>query len=174
MKYLIDYSGWFREGGYCQFYPIKNHKNLGFKEFRSKNKAQYALSTQKKLAKFDLAPKVYSAVCTLSFAPEDDTWLPDSSDWGYVTEIAREGKEKFVPLKDIQELVNSIREKTGLKFWDCHWFNVGLVKRSGKNKLVCIDTGKESFDGLSNAWGFSDPGPKCNYCDKYQCRCSEY
>ena len=62
--------------------------------------------------------------------------------------------------------------KTGLKFWDCHWYNIGTVKRGRKNKVVCIDTGKESFDGDSNAWGFAEPGPKCCYCEKYQCKCS--
>lgn len=174
MHYLIDYSSWFDEGGYCQFYPIKNHKNLGFKEFRSKKKAEYARSVQSKLAKFDLAPNVESKICCLEFAPEVDCWVPESSDWGYVTEIAKPGKKNFVPLKDIQLLVNNIHKKTGLKFWDCHWYNLGFVKRSGKSKLVCIDTGKESFDGLANAWGFADPGPKCGYCNKYQCRCSEY
>ena len=37
--------------------------------------------------------------------------------------------------------------------------NIGLIKRR-KKKLVCIDTGKESFSGYSNAWGYLDPGPK--------------
>ena len=76
-------------------------------------------------------------------------------------------------MKNIQSLVEDIREKTGLKFWDCHWYNVGLVNRNNRAKLVCIDTGKESFNGVSNAWGFADPGPKCCYCNTYQCKCSE-
>jgi hypothetical protein len=75
-------------------------------------------------------------------------------------------------MKDIQNLVNDIELKTGLKFWDCHWFNVGIIKRDRKNLVVCIDTGKESFDAISNAWGFADPGPKCGYCSRYQCKCS--
>ena len=33
--YLIDYSDWFDEGGYCQVYPIKDKKDLVFKEFRN-------------------------------------------------------------------------------------------------------------------------------------------
>jgi hypothetical protein len=70
--------------------------------------------------------------------------------------------------------VTKIHEKTKLKFWDCHWSNVGVIQRKGRNKVVCIDTGKESFDGCANAWGFADPGPKCSYCLRYQCRCSEY
>ena len=63
-------------------------------------------------------------------------------------------------------------EKTGLKFWDCHWYNVGLVKRGKVKKVVCIDTGKESFNGMANAWGYNTPGPQCGYCNEYQCNCS--
>ena len=37
-EYLIDYSDWFDEGGYCQVYPIKDKKKLVFKEFRNKKK----------------------------------------------------------------------------------------------------------------------------------------
>jgi hypothetical protein len=77
-------------------------------------------------------------------------------------------------LSEIQNLVNIIHDKTGLKFWDCHYYNIGYVTRNKKSKLVCIDTGKESFDRECNAWGFSEPGPKCNYCKKYQCKCSIY
>ena len=76
-------------------------------------------------------------------------------------------------MRNIQDLVDEIKEKTGLKFWDCHWYNVGTVVRNKKKKVVCIDTGKESFDGNANAWGFADPGPKCGYCLKYQCKCPE-
>ena len=34
-KYTID-TEWLDEGGYCQVYPIKNHKELVFKEFYNK------------------------------------------------------------------------------------------------------------------------------------------
>jgi hypothetical protein len=175
MEYLIDYSDWFEEGGYCQLYPIKNHPHLGFKEFYTKKKAASAYSIQKKLSKFDLAPKVYSKVCKLNFAQEDDGYCPDPSDWGYVTELAKtHAAATKIKMQDIQHLVERIHKKTGLKFWDCHWYNVGTVKRSSKTKVVCIDTGKESFDGYANAWGFAEPGPKCCYCLKYQCNCLEY
>jgi len=175
--YEIDYSDWFDEGGYCQFYPIKNHPNLGFKEFRNKRDATKAYSNQKLLSKFDLAPKLYSKVCKLNFAEEQDIILVDTiNDWGYVTEIAKSGG-KVSSLQQLQKLVDSIYEKTKLEFWHCHWENIGLITREGRNKLVCIDTGKESFNRDCNAWGFSDPGPKCNYCNTYhtyQCKCSEY
>jgi len=173
-KYLIDYSDWFDEGGYCQVYPIKNKKNWVFKEFYNKKKANDAYRYQKLLAKFDLAPQIYSKVCRLYFA-EDGDWKPDDpSDWGYITEYAKTHHANTkISMSSIQKLVDDIYEKTGLKFWDCHWYNVGLVQRNGSKKLVCIDTGKESFSGTANAWGFADPGPKCSYCNKYQCRCSE-
>lgn len=172
--YKIDYGSWFEEGGYSQIYPIYGKSNLGFKEFRNKKKAEYAYSVQKKLSKFDLAPKVYGKVCRLEFQPEEDVYQPDPSDWGFITELATvPNANTIISMKQIQSLVNQIQEKTKLKFWDCHWYNIGLIRRRGRNKVVCIDTGKESFDGDSNAWGFANPGPKCCYCNKYQCRCSE-
>ena len=174
-NYQIDYSDWFDEGGYCQVYPIKDKKDWVFKEFRNKKKAQESYNYHKKLAKFDLAPKIYSQVCKLKFAEDEDYHLFDVSDWGYITECAKtcEANSK-ISMRDIQNLVEQIHEKTGLKFWDCHWYNVGLVKRNKKNKVVCIDTGKESFDGQANAWGNNSPGPKCDYCEEYRCNCSTY
>lgn len=173
-KYTIDYSDWFDEGGSCQVYPIKNKKEWVFKEFRSKKKAQESYKYHKLLEKFDLAPKIHSKITKLDFAEEDGLTITEPSDWGYITEYAKthEANTK-ISMASIQKLVNDIHEKTGLKFWDCHWYNVGLVLRGQKKKLVCIDTGKESFSGISNAWGFAEPGPKCNYCNKYQCNCSE-
>lgn len=173
MEYLIDYSDWSDEGGYCQVYPIHDQKNWIFKEFRSKKKAQESYRLQKELAEYDLAPQIYSNICRLKFM-EEDGWQPDEpSDWGYITERATPVPHNDTFMKGIQSLVEEIKEKTGLKFWDCHWYNVGLVNRKKHKRLVCIDTGKESFNGVANAWGFADPGPKCCYCDKYQCKCSE-
>ena len=172
IDYEIDYSDWFDEGGYCQVYSIKNHTDLVFKEFRNKTKAVQACAVQKKLAKFDLAPQVITPVCQLRFTKAKNIVFDQISDWGYVTEYAKPCKPNSqVSMKDIQYLVDQINSKTGLKFWDCHWYNIGLLKRGKKNKIVCIDTGKESFDGYANAWGNTDPGPKCRYCLKYKCSC---
>lgn len=173
MTYTIDYNGRFDEGGYCQFYRILGHSNLGFKEFPTKQKATKAYSIQKKLSKFDLAPKLYGKICKLEMVDLQDTCLNTISDWGYITEIASMRLVKKRTLQEIQDLVDIIYEKTKLKFWDCHYYNMGLVRRQGKQKLVCIDTGQESFDGWANAWGNSDPGPKCGYCKKYNCKCEE-
>lgn len=173
MSYLIDYSDWFDEGGYCQVYPIKNKPEWIFKEFRSKKKAQESYSYQKLLSKFDLAPKIHSKICKLDFAPDDGCIFDEPSDWGYITERAYPVDHTDARMKQIQDLVETIQNKTGLKFWDCHWYNVGLLLRNNCETLVCIDTGKESFNGLSNAWGMATPGPKCCYCEEYQCKCSE-
>jgi hypothetical protein len=172
-NYLIDYSGWSDEGGYCQVYPIKDKQGWVFKEFKNKKKAQESLGLQKKLARYDLAPQVYSQLCRLHFMPEDGYSPNEPSDWGYITERAYPVNHNDKTMKDIQYLVENIHSQTGLKFWDCHWYNVGIIKRDNTKKLVCIDTGKESFNGIANAWGFSDPGPKCSYCNRYQCKCSE-
>lgn len=170
--YLIDGSKEFHEGACCQVYFIKDYPNLVFKEFANKKKAQESHNTQTKLALFDLAPKTITELCKICFYFEDKS-LSQITEWGYITEYAKICEPNTtIKMKDIQKLVDDIHKKTGLKFWDCHWYNVGLVKRGRKNKVVCIDTGKESFDADTNAWGFSSPGPKCNYCNRYQCYCS--
>lgn len=171
MKYTIDYTSWFSEGGSCQFYPIVEDINLGFKEFFNKARATKARSIQQKLSGFDLAPKVYSPVCKLMMVDHEDNCYSQQSDWGYVTEIACHKRFSKKNLKQIQSLVDQIEQKTSLKFWDCHYDNLGLIQRKGKQKLVCIDTGKESFDSSANAWGNPDPGPQCGYCKKFSCKC---
>lgn len=167
-------------GAYCDFLIIKNCPNYGFKSFTSKKKAEIALINQKKLSKYDLAPKVMSALCKIPYYYDPDlleSWTPNITvtGWGFITEKASlidYDSHKTSYLCKIQKLVDNIWEKTKLKFWDCHQNNIGNVKRGRKTQLVCIDTGRESFEPDTNAWGFAEPGPKCCYCNKYQCRCS--
>ena len=166
IDYQIDDSLYI-DGGYCQFYTIDN--TIGFKEFKNKRKANYARSVQKQLSKYSLAPIVMTKVCRLNFA---NTF--QHTEWGYITEKAIHAEYGHVPLKLIQTLVDDIYKYSGLKFWDCHYDNIGWVKRNNQTKLVCIDTGKESFSGYCNAWGLSKAGPQCPYCLKYQCKCSTY
>lgn len=167
-KYKVDLSNYYSEGGgYCTLFKISNETSLGFKEFISKSRAAYAIEIQKKLSKYTLAPKVHSGLCKMRYEP----FFPDKiSGWGYVTELAVIGSKK-TKLWRIQKLVDTIYDKTKLKFWDCHTGNIGYIIRDGKKKLVCIDTGKETWDGYANYFGNSDPGPKCSYCLKYQCEC---
>lgn len=164
------------EGGSAEFFPIKDNADLGFKQFRNKKAANNAWKKQKLLSKFHLAPKVISNVCKLpiTIEPYSASFIIQTN-WGYVTEKAKIVDENIMQkrLDQIQDLVEKIEKKTGLQFWDCHYWNIGYIKRNNKTKLVCIDTGQESFDWESNAWGFGKPGPKCNYCDRYQCKCSE-
>ena len=182
--YLVDDS-YHDSGGYCDFLPIRHYPDLGFKSFKRKDKAQQALDCQKKLAQFDLAPVPITDLCKIPYYFDPKilaVWTPSetTTGWGFVTEKARLINYKYIDnnknpyLHKIQDLVDNIWEKTRLKFWDCHEHNVGYIKRGRKKYFVCIDTGKESFHPQSNAWGFAEPGPKCCYCNRYQCKCSEY
>ena len=191
--YLVDDS-YSDSGGYCDFLPIKGYPDLGFKSFKRKDKAEQALKYQKKLARFDLAPIPLTDLCKIPYYFDSKilaVWTPSetTTGWGFVTEKAsmlesetinidciKLGRHLYTApyLLKIQKLVEDIKEKTGLKFWDCHEHNVGYIKRGRRKLFVCIDTGKESFHPHSNAWGGSTPGPKCCYCNRYQCKCSEY
>lgn len=171
MKYTIDSCN-FDEGGSAEFFSIKENKKLGFKQFRSKKSANSAYQKQKLLSKYGLAPKVVGKVCKLKAKEGPITY---ETNWGFVTERAKIVDEKTWTRKldKIQNLVDTIQQKTGLKFWDCHYYNIGYIKRKNKAKLVCIDTGSESFDRNANAWGYEKPGPKCDYCDKCSCNCED-
>jgi hypothetical protein len=167
-KYKIDLYSYSDQGGYCTFYCILNKKNLAFKEFISKSRAEYARKIQLKLSKHTLAPKVLSKTCKIKY----ETLFPGrKSGWGYITEVAKTIQKDSVSLNKIQKLVDKIQLKTKLKFWDCHWDNLGYITRENKKCLVCIDTGKETWAGDANYFGNVDPGPKCSYCLRYQCKC---
>lgn len=170
-KYTVDYNT-FQEGGAAEFYNLKENKSLGFKQFRNKKMASVAYSNQKLLSKYGLAPKVIGNICQLPYILYNGTGWVEKTNWGFITIKARIVLDANIMkkrLKQIQDLVDKIYKKTGLKFWDCHYWNIGYIK----DRLVCIDTGKESFQPYCNAWGFAEPGPRCCYCNKYQCRCEE-
>ena len=169
---------WHNSGGYCDFLPIKNYPELGFKCFHKKYRAYKSLKNQKLLSELNLAPKVFSGICRIPY--DYDAELLEfhnptitTTEWGYITEKAIMIRSKIIPYKKIQNLVDKIKNKTSMKFWDCHENNVGYINRGGKKILVCIDTGDESFCGYSNAWGFEEPGPECPYCNKYSCLCDD-
>jgi hypothetical protein len=173
---LVDTS-WCDSGGSCDFLPIRGHKDLGFKNFKNKAKAKTAWSFQSKLSKFNLAPKLYSGICKIPYSYDLELlkyWNPKDTvtEWGFVTQKAEMLDETDQPLIKLQNLVDAIYKHTSIKFWDCHWTNVGYIKHRGRNKLVCIDTGEESFQGYANAWGYEEPGPKCPYCNVYACECA--
>ena len=151
------------EGGSAGFYRLKESKSLGFKEFGSKKDANFAYKIQLKLAKLGLAPKVYGKVCKIKVDIHENYSEPTG--WGFITQIVK--IRKRLSRSKIQHLVDNIRKKAKLDFWDCHEYNIGIHN----NKYVCIDTGKESFDGLCNVWGNNNPGPLCTDCNKYNCKC---
>lgn len=173
--YIVDMD-WCKSGGYCDFLPIKDEPLLGFKHFQSKIRAEQTLANQKILSRFDLAPNPVTEVCKIPYYYDLELlryWIPDKTvtEWGYVTEKAETIEEyNHATYKQIQDLVDNIEKKTSLKFWDCHIENIGIVKRGKTKKIVCIDTGNESFTHYCNAWGGLDPGPRCAYCMKYNCK----
>lgn len=162
--------------GYTRIYGVTEHElseNKVFKAFRSKDIATVSLTYQKKLAKYNLAPQVYTTLFHINNPAK-------KSGWGFITEKAEDFYSDYAAcakfdscgaLRKIQKLVEDIAQKTKLKFWDCHYGNIGYIIRDKKPVLVCIDTGKESFRNANNAWGYADPGPKCSYCLRYACRC---
>lgn len=163
-KFLTD------EGGSAGFYILKESKTIGFKEFNSKREAEYAYKIQKKLARLGLAPKVYGKICKIKVEARHfsgEKWF-ESTGWGFLTQIVKISKR--LSRQKIQKLVNDIRKKARLSFWDCHEYNIGVYR----NKYVCIDTGKESFDANCDAWGMGTPGPFCSECKKYSCKCEGY
>lgn len=154
------------EGGSANFYKLKESNDLGFKEFASKKEAIFAYNIQKKLAKFNLAPKTYGKIrrIVVKFENGSSSWY-ENTGWGFLTQIVKINKK--LSHKKIQKLVDDIHTKTKLLFWDCHEYNIGTYR----NKYLCIDTGKESFQQDCNAWGNSFPGPECKECKKYSCSC---
>lgn len=132
------------------FYTLKNSKR-GFKTFENEEAATIAHHNQKRLAEYDLAPRVYSDVGRVRVGEGKKL-----SKWGYITEMAdtigcggnscsccdRDELECEME-DDINELVGKI-EEIGFYFGDCHSGNVGYVKRGSRWVLVCIDTGDES------------------------------
>jgi hypothetical protein len=152
MAKQVKYTGIPTENGtFTTFYKLKGRKTIAFKDFESKDLAIDAMDSQKTLSNFGLAPKVYGKVRKIDYI--DDCGNKRRSNWGYITEIARVFDERDDDSYDedmrdeIETLANEIEMWTGISFYDCHRGNVGYIKREGKEILVCIDTGAESFSG---------------------------
>jgi hypothetical protein len=139
-------------GSRSKFYTLEDKKNKGFKTFIKKEHAEQAREVQIELAKYDLAPRVYSEVGRIRIGKNKKQF----SDWGYVTEIAilpgcggndcecgNCGDLESDLNDEICDLTDGI-ESLGYYFPDNHIGNVGYVRRKGRKVLVCIDTGYES------------------------------
>lgn len=143
-KYVGMYTD---EGSFVNFYRIKNRKTMAFKEFENKKTANEAYDNQDLLSYHDLAPRVFSKVMKIDVWDEHNRKYRRSG-WGYITEIAQTFcEEDEINWSEREDLLDSMENFCDLKFYDCHPGNYGYVKRKGKNVLVCIDTGKESFNG---------------------------
>jgi len=143
------------EGSRNAFYIIINkkigRKRVGFKEFETKQEAEFAHRVQKHLAQFDLAPRVYGDVGMIR------RYNGDLTSYGYLTEVARPmpechdedcGWECFQSEckngTTISELVYDLCGH-GLSYNDSHKGNFGYVRRAKNWILVAIDLGVESF-----------------------------
>jgi len=154
-KVKTKYVGMPMENGtFTTFYRLKNRKTIGFKDFESKKLAQEAYDFQKTLAAYDMAPMVYGKVRKIDYL--DSYGIKRKSNWGYVTEIAKTIDDSEYNTDDelhdnIRDEIDNLRDEMemflGISFYDCHFGNVGYVKRNGQDVLVCIDTGEESFSG---------------------------
>lgn len=157
-------------GSRSKFYTLENKNNKGFKTFVKKKDAEQARNVQIVLAKYDLAPKVYSEVGRIRIGKQKKQF----SDWGYVTEIATMpgcgGNDcECGECADIEnELNDQITDLTdaidgiGYSFADNHIGNVGYVIRKGKKVLVCIDTGYESVHDDSDYSDYSNEYDPCS------------
>ena len=150
MSIVADYDNC---GSRSTFYVIDSER--GFKDFESKENAEYAHYVQSKLSEHNLAPKVLSDIGKIRH--RDSLEL---SGWGYITEIAEMigcgGNDcccgecediqynKRFSIKRLSDKIDSL----GLEFMDNHIGNVGYVRRNGKRVLVCIDCGQESVYDL--------------------------
>ena len=136
-------------GSRSTFYVIDSER--GFKDFKTKEDAEYAHDIQSKLSAFNLAPRVLSDIGKIRH--RDSLEL---SNWGYITEIAEMigcggndcecgecGDISYAKSKQIHKLCGKIYD-LGLEFMDAHIGNVGYIKRNGEKVLVCIDCGQES------------------------------
>ena len=159
--YLVDTEWCDDSGTNCDFLPIKDHPHLGFKNFKYKHIAEQYYGIQLKLSKFNLAPQLETEICKIPYYYDREFlnyWLPSetATNWGFITHKALLLDDNEQPTYKLQTLVDTIYDKTGMRFWDCHWNNIGYIN---KDELVCIDTGEESFIELHNAWGYENPGP---------------
>lgn len=153
----MSYVGLYDDAGSKNaFYIIKNRRMnrrlVGFKEFLSKDEAEFSYRVQSRLAKYCLAPNVYGDVGMIRKGGTNEL-----TSYGYLTEVAKPMKECNDNICDgscmdsdcangtrISEVVYSLKEH-GLEYIDYHTGNFGYVKRDGVWVLVAIDLGVESY-----------------------------
>ena len=170
----MTYIGLYDDAGSKNaFYIILNkkidRKRVGFKEFESKEEAEFAHKVQSILAEQDLAPRVYGQVGRIRRNNPDGL-----TEYGYLTEVARPmpycndeycDGECFEGGCGNCTIIGEILwelDKCGLDYADHHRGNFGYVRRNGTWIPVVIDVGVESFSD----WDSSIYG-KFEYSNEY-------
>ena len=170
------------EGSRNSFYHIVgSDKQYGFKEFASKENAEWSHRVQSFLSQHDAAPRVASEVGRISLQNGG------LSEWGYITEVAT--KVRYCKNNDctcdywtdnsdcknakrILYLMN-LMEKNGLVFIDGHILNFGMVKRKNKKVMVLIDCGVEGFEDYDRSvWGYASDSEDGNGYGYGSCDCT--
>lgn len=152
---LKNLPKYYRAGAFTSVY--KSNKKM-FKEFPSKSEAIFACDIQQQLSVNHLAPEVRSNVKRIrirNYNPGEPEYR--LSNWGYYTEIAKIVTNhelcdcvfcvrlEFSLAEKLDQLCCDIMGCVGLDFCDCHLGNLGYITRQDQKKLVCIDTGMQSF-----------------------------
>lgn len=164
------------------YHIVGSNKQYGFKQFVTKENAEWAYRVQSFLSQYDAAPRVASEVGIITL---DDGSM---SDWGYITEVATKVKycknsnctcdtyTEFENCPVYQRIVflMNLMENNGLSFTDGHIRNFGMVKRKNKKVMVLIDCGVEGFEDYDRSiWGYASDGEDGNGYGYDSCDCSE-
>lgn len=154
------------EGSRNSFYHIVGtNKQYGFKEFGTKEHAEWAHRVQSFLSQHDAAPMVASEVGRISLQNGD------LSEWGYITEVATKVRycknpncscdiwtiyTETCPIYKRIVFIDKFMGENGLVFTDGHIANFGMVKRKNKKVVVLIDCGVEGFSDYDRSvWGYA-------------------
>lgn len=121
-------------GSECAF--VKLADGTGVKAYNHKWDAQKALSTQKKLAKFELAPEVFSGLIPIWGEFRVLGGAKVELRWGFVTEVVKIVRDFDIFTTQFMPLVAELK-KFGISHADVTLDNVGL--KGGE--LVLLDCG---------------------------------
>lgn len=186
MSSTIYVGKYIDEGSRNSFYHIVgSDKQYGFKEFATKENAEWSHRVQNFLSRHDAAPNVASEVGRITLQHDEHL-----SDWGYITEVATKVRycknsnctcDSYTeynncPIYKRIEFLMNLMENNGLSFTDGHIRNFGMVKRKNKKVMMLIDCGVEGFDDYDRSvWGYASDGEDdygyggcdCSDCQRY-------
>lgn len=169
------------------YHIVGSNKKYGFKQFTTKENAEWSHRVQSFLSQHDAAPMVASEVGRITLEKsivDSDVVL---SDWGYVTEVATKVRlcknidcscdfwTRFgdCPIYQTMAFLTNFMQNNGLFFTDGHIANFGMVKRKNKKVMVLIDCGVEGFDDYDRSvWGYASDSEDGNGYGYNSCSCS--